>query len=232
MLNRRGITLIELVIAITLTAIVIGMLLGAMRLAYRSEEKGRERSEVAQHMRIVTDRLTWLIHGAYPYKQEDEDTKEKHMVFKGDASSMGFVTTSVDPFTHTPTNNAGLKWIVISASNGLMVQEAMFYDQEIRADKVRENTFIIDPTVRDMQFSYLFTSEESEEWLPRWDITEHDCLPAAVRIKLNLVQGSREIDMPPLVIAVRSGQCVESLEVKSQDMPGATAGPSKTPRQP
>lgn len=64
--SLTGFTLIEVIIAITISAVVIAILLAAMRLGYRSQEKGIWRDEVSQKMRIINDRVTWLLREHIP----------------------------------------------------------------------------------------------------------------------------------------------------------------------
>lgn len=206
--NNTGLTLLEVIVALALTGIMLGILLGAMRLAYRSEEKGSERAEVAQRMRIITDRLTWLIRGAYPYVVKDEETQEEKLAFEGAHGSLSLVTTSVDPYSHGPIDNPGLKWISIFAENGLSVQEGMFYTQELLPDK----KFVIDPTVQRLEFSYLYALGTEEAWSGTWNTEEHKCLPAAIKATVSIAYKGQEYKMPPVIVSLRAGQCVEEPE--------------------
>ena len=229
-LNSRGLTLIEVTIAIVLAAIVLGMLLGAMRLAYRSEEKGRERSEVSQRMRIITDRLSWIMHGAYPFRTlRDTDTQQQSaptvaglgagadienkptLVFDGSTTSLSMVTTSVDPFSHGPVDNPGLKLVSIGLSNGLAVQEGVFFMPGTQQMGIQNTYFVIDPTVTSLEFSYLYVSDEKEGWVDGWDTTEFDCLPAAVKATVSFDFNGHAVKMPPIITALKTGgQCVEN----------------------
>ena len=58
--NNRGFTLLELLIAITLSILILVVLGAAMRLGYKSQERGTERGELMQKVRILQDRIAWL----------------------------------------------------------------------------------------------------------------------------------------------------------------------------
>lgn len=216
-INNKGLTLLEILVAIALTGVMLGILLGAMRLAYRSEEKGRERTEVAQRMRIITDRLSWLIRGAYPYIMKDEETQEETLAFAGSHGRLGLVTTSVDPYSHGPIDNPGLKWVSIFVDNGLAVQEGMFYTQELLPDK----KFVIDPTVQRLEFSYLYAAGDDEQWTDDWDGQEHQCLPAAIKAAVMFGYKGQEYMMPPIIVALRTGQCEEDSEEEKNKLPAS-----------
>ncbi len=230
-LNSRGLTLIEVTIAIMLAVIVLSMLLGAMRLAYRSEEKGRERSEVSQRMRIITDRLSWILHGAYPFRMlRDEGSQQgatapvanvagagldiqnkPTLVFDGSPESLTLVTTSVDPYSHGPIDNPGLKRVSIGLANGLAVQEGVYY---MEAQMGIQNTyFVVDPTVKSLEFSYLYVSDQKEGWTDSWDTSVDDCLPAAVKATVSFDFNGNTIKMPPIITALKTGgTCVEKTD--------------------
>ena len=124
-LKNKGFTLIELVIAITLSIVIVVILLAAMRLAYKSQEKGAERVDITQRTRILGDRLTWLIRGAYPFFVRKPD--EKKLFFEGESGKIGFVTTSVDSYGKGPEDSAGLKWVSVFADrDGLKIRERSF----------------------------------------------------------------------------------------------------------
>src|SRR3989304_6049815 len=84
MKGNRGFTLIELVIAVALSAVLFMMLLTAMWQAQRFREKGEEREDISQKTRILADRLTWLIGGAYPYSIKTEEGD--YLYFSGTGS--------------------------------------------------------------------------------------------------------------------------------------------------
>ena len=61
--KNKGFTLIELVISLTLSVVIVVILLAAMRLAYKSQAKGAERVDMTQKIRLLQDRIVWLLEG-------------------------------------------------------------------------------------------------------------------------------------------------------------------------
>src|SRR5574340_775493 len=124
--QNRGFTLIELVISIALSAVIVIILLAAMRLAYKSQAKVSEKVEMSQKIRLLEDRLTWLLRGAYPYYVKKAD--EERIFFKGESDQVGFVTSSVDSYGKGPEDLAGLKWVSVFADReGLQMREKVFF---------------------------------------------------------------------------------------------------------
>jgi prepilin-type N-terminal cleavage/methylation domain-containing protein len=201
----QGFTLIELVIALTIAAVVFAILLWSLRIGYSSVEKGREREEVSQRMRILTDRLTWLIRGAYPYTVR---TSEGNVLyFAGSSDSVGFVTTSVDPYSDALQDFAGLKWVTLFKDyEGLKVREDIYF-ADVFEDEPREE-YLFDPTVTDIAFEYMDPGDEGTEaeWVESWDPEEEGYLPSAVKLSLTFEHKGEEIEIPPIVVALKTGQ--------------------------
>jgi general secretion pathway protein J len=215
--NEGGFTLLELIISITITAVILVILLSALRLGHRSQEKGTEADISSQHMRMLNDRLTWLIRGAYPYtiKIEGEETLQ----FKGSARSLGFVTTSTDIYSDSPEDMAGLKWVTIyKGKEGLKIRESVFFFQdEAEGEEEAEKDLILDPTVTGISFKYMDFGGEDEEiksevWVEGWDTEEKNYLPAAILAEITLDIGGKEVFLPPILARVRSGDSPIMLE--------------------
>ena len=201
----RGLTLLEVVIAITISAVIMGILLSALRLGHRSQEKGTKRQEIAQRMRIIADRVSWLLRGAYPYKVMDAESEEETLYFSGSSRSVGLVTTSVDVYSDSTKDRAGLKWITLeSDGEGLKMTENIYFEKDPTVDDAAE-TYVFDPTVRTIEFEYLDAAEEKDEWVTDWDGEEKDYLPSAVRVAVVLVHDGEEFRMPPFTVAIRTG---------------------------
>lgn len=202
---ERGLTLIEIVIALTIAAVLFSILLWSMRLGHRSVDKGMEREEISQRMRVLTDRLSWLLRGTYPYMVATPEGRV--LYFSGTKESVGFVSTSVDPYADTLQDSARLKWITLySDSEGLKIQEDVFF-ADVFEEEPRDE-YLFDPTVTSLEFEYLdpMAGEPGGEWVEGWDPKEKEYLPSAVKITLSFEHEGREVEMPPLVVALKAGQ--------------------------
>jgi general secretion pathway protein J len=203
--SEKGFTLLEIIIALSIAAVILSILLWSLRLGYSSVEKGREREEVSQRMRILTDRLTWLLRGTYPYIVRTPEGAV--LYFAGTPDSLGFVTTSVDPYSEGLQDFAGLKWVTLFTDyQGLKVQEDIYF-ADVFEDEPREE-YIFDPTVTDIAFEYLDPGDEGteSEWVASWDPEEEEYLPSAVKVYLTFKHEEQEIEMPPIVVAIKTGQ--------------------------
>lgn len=202
--DRRGYTLLELLIALALAAILLVILFSALRLAHKSQTKGAERAEFTQKVRIIQDRLSWLIRGAYPYMVNNPDGKK--LYFQGEDDRVGLVTTSVDTFGRGPEDRAGLKWVSISVEDkGLLIREKVYFLKDVFDDDGGRE-FYLDPDVKKIAFEYFDVPDDKEqgEWVSDWDPDEKDYLPSAVKYTLTLEVKGKKVELPEMVVAIRT----------------------------
>lgn len=203
-MGKKGFTLFEIILAMTITALIAVILLSAFRLGQRSQSKGTERQEMAQRIRIICDRVSWLIRGAYPYKVLDEEGEEI-LYFSGEPGSLGLVTTSVDAYSDSIQDRAGLKWITLSGDGeGLKMSERIFFDKDSPLEDAVE-TYVLEPAVKSIGFEYLDAADEKDVWSSEWNGEEKDYLPSAVRVSVVLGHEEQTMIMPPFTVAIRTG---------------------------
>jgi prepilin-type N-terminal cleavage/methylation domain-containing protein len=208
--NKRGLTLLEIVIAMALSVVIMVILFAALRLGYRSQEKGADRAEITQRMRILNDRITWLIRGAYPFLIKKPDLQK--IFFQGDPDSIGFVTTSIDTYGKGPEDVAGLKWVsIFTDSNGLKIREKVFFNEDV-FDQSGGKEFVIDPGVRKLEFEYfdLPDDEKTGEWVTEWDHDEKKYFPVAVKVKITFEHNGKTIVMPEAIVSISARKKLNS----------------------
>ncbi|MGA1843442.1 MAG: type II secretion system protein J [bacterium] len=110
--HQSGFTLLELMISVTILTLILGVIFGAMRLGSRSWEKGEERIDRLQRMRVTYDILSEDIrsiplsggrrqgdYGKIPICPEGKGCNQKAVLFIGESDRIRFVTTNpgLDP---------------------------------------------------------------------------------------------------------------------------------------
>lgn len=219
---QRGVTLLELVLALTITSMIVVLMFAALRLSYRSEDKGRQREELSQHVRIVSDRLGWLIRGAYPLVQFDESANTDVLVFDGQDASLSLVTTATDPASEGPQDKAGLKAIEIFVDRqGLKLKERVFF---MTQEEQEGTEVLLDPDVKAIEFKYLDVEGDEHVWYDKWERSERDYLPSAVKVTVKLKLAGKEHTPQPIVVAIRTGGIDQSpLSLPGQARPDPEA---------
>jgi len=206
--KNKGFTLIELVIALTLSVVIIVILMAAMRLTYKSQEKGAERIEVDQKIRVMGDRITWLLRGASPFFINKTADRDQKLYFEGESEKIGFVTASVDSYGKGPEDAAGPKWVsVFVDSEGLKVREKVFFLEDVFDDD-GGRVYLLDPEVKKLEFEYYDIPEDETEgdWVSEWDSDEKEYIPAAVKFKITFEHEGKSIVMPEIIVRINANR--------------------------
>jgi prepilin-type N-terminal cleavage/methylation domain-containing protein len=202
--NRKGFTLLELIISLALSAILLVILLAAMRMSYKSQERGYEKADTTQKIRILGDRITWLIRGAYPFSVRKSDGVK--LYFKGEEDRLGFVTTSVDYFGKGPEDTAGLKWVSIFLDNeGLQIREMVYFLEDVFDDEDGK-LYVLAPEVKKLEFEYFDMPEDETQgdWVSDWDPDEKEYLPSAVKVIITFEHNGKTVALPEIIISINA----------------------------
>ena len=88
--NRKGFTLLELTISITLIGMIVMILVGAMRLSSRSVESGERRIGSLERVRSSFNIIDSQIQSYIPLKYEEDGNTKNY--FKGEREFIQFST--------------------------------------------------------------------------------------------------------------------------------------------
>jgi len=179
MRQEKGFTLIEVLISLTILAMIMGVIMGGFRLGIQSWETGEKRLEEQQRMRCVFDILiqdikscmgtkkpaTYTLDAAGG-KQSDRNRQNWSIVFLGEAEKVTFITAAsgIDP--QLKKGNLRFVSYYLSRSEdkpGLVMEESPWLYQdpfkkvgEIEDDALEPKHYIYSlyPDVVDITFQY------------------------------------------------------------------------------
>lgn len=184
--DRSGFTLMELLIAVTILALIAVIIGGSLRLGIRAWERGEDEISASQCLRVTFDRMSQRIKSIYPY-QVLKDGK-KLTAFQGDSETVWFVTTSL------PRTEKNMKWVSYSFKDGdLSMGEGLMPDKKY-LEKISEEGEILDAGISLLKFEYF--SAKTNEWKDSWNMQEH--LPSAMKITTD--------KLPPFIISIPAGE--------------------------
>jgi len=179
--HAAGFTLIELVLALTILAILVTILFGGLRVGLRAWQRGEARAATLQHSRSMTQLLEEALAGTYPYTGiVDKDNASTAVVFfKGEPDRMFFVTVS-PPLPLSPTIPFVAVSLQIDSGNspGFSITEKAMPN----FDPFEPLTpLIVDPTIAEVKFRY---QRDGGSWEESWDGVQERTVPRAVVVTI------------------------------------------------
>lgn len=190
MQGSRGFTLVELVIAMTLMALIGVGLSGVLVIGARSASSAERKTEQARRYRVATELIVRQLRSAAALRLPEDENEEQGegediAYFVGDAERLSFITAA----PQTP-ENSGLAVVDLWVEDGqLMMSESPYFllasEGKIGAEFEKLTfgaTLLYD--VESISFEYQGSDLERDNWADSWDASEEDTLPAAVKIEI------------------------------------------------
>ena len=203
--RARGFTLIELMVALGLLALMSAVLFGSLRLAGRSADAGDAKAEANAGMRLSGEFLRSQLAAQHP--QRMRKLQEFPLLFGGEREELRFAAPLPGRV------GVGGMWyyrLVVAPVPGkrepALVLERVIPDLDALAMPAfndPERSVLADD-VREVEFAYYgrdrnATPDTAPTWRSRWDDPQQ--LPLLVRVEVKPRQGA---PWPPLTIAPRT----------------------------
>jgi general secretion pathway protein J len=209
--DSPGFTLLELLLAVSIFAMVVVVLFSSFWVGIGSWEKGEQRIEFQQRMRAVSELMFREVSATYPYfltpSQLDKHTN--YAAFFGESNSLRFVS-----YANLHRRSSGLSMLEfwVSEHKGLMLGEAAALaanKEDFDAVPLRsgEHALEICREVRRLQFRYFDRKKDDDpgEWTDRWDPVERrGYMPRIIEVTLSFSDPRGETITQQLIIPIMS----------------------------
>lgn len=161
--TQSGLTLLELLVAMAVTALIVAVLGGVLRLASRAWERGEEKLEGQQQSRDLIALLSEEIRSAYPYQAKEGETPV--YFFEGSEGRVRFVSALSDP---SVDGEAPLRLVAIfvEPGRGLFVRSTPIRGGGLPEER-REGARLLSARVREVHLRYLGPDGWSPSWEPK-----------------------------------------------------------------
>lgn len=197
--RQSGVTLVEIVVALAIVALTLGIAAGGMRLLGRSGERGTE--VVARHdvlsrgIDVLRRDIARIERIAWKRGEAPE------LVFHGEADRLTFV--AVEPSFPTEAGPYFLIYSIRQGPNGaVLTRERAPYQAsvpDLRRLAGGDSAVVIEGPYR-LRFQYLERKEGRQRWVPEW--ADPQGLPELISLEIvGLTKGGAS--MPPLVFRPR-----------------------------
>lgn len=198
----HGFTLVELLLAITLMSILLGLTYTGLRAATRSAERGEAMlaagGEVRSAHQFVRRQVNLMLPLPFAVAGETDDER---VVFEGDANHIQYVGPMPGYLGSGGPQVQLLEFASHDYGNVLQFSHSLLqgFEQSLLFER--------DPVtlLRDVDsagFEFLGRDENGEitEWAPYWE--EQDTLPVAVRLSVEFSENT-QLNWPELIASVR-----------------------------
>jgi prepilin-type N-terminal cleavage/methylation domain-containing protein len=196
-----GFTLIEVVLALTIFALMGAILYGAFSLGHGAAEKSEAHSTRQQKRRVVAELLGNYIRSSYPYRASAQD---QTIYFVGESDSVTFVSAYSQAM-----GGRGLAKIRLAGENDSNGRGTLKLDETAPVRVSTEgggagqsHSLVLQTDLGALRFAYLDPQAELETWEERWDGGERRILPRALRLSYRDESGQETHWIFPLMMSV------------------------------
>lgn len=200
--QQRGFTLVELMIAMTILALMSLSIYGVVAIGARSAGAGERKTEQARRLRVATDVMVRQLRSTVPIPLSTDG--EIKNFFVGTQDLVEFVTSAPQR-----PDASGLSLVTYWVEDGqLRMSEVPLFtitdteDIDYRDPLVLSTVLLYD--VDSISFAYRRNPNRSGEWQTEWDADEEDDLPATVQIQITpaTADGPAWLHSVPLFVGV------------------------------
>lgn len=201
--RATGFTLVELLLAITLMSILLGLTYSGLRAATQSSQRGEVLLAAGGELRASHQFIRRQLNQMLPLSfAETDETQPLRIVFQGDASHIQFVAP-MPGYLGSGGPQVQLIEVVRGDNDESVVQFSHALLQGYTEDRLydREPVILLEG-ISSAGFEFLGKDEEGEltGWTTVWDMEE--TLPVAVRLDLEFSEGLN-LRWPDLAAGVR-----------------------------
>jgi general secretion pathway protein J len=186
--TQSGFTLLELLVSIVLIGLIVAIIGAAMRLGYRSLDKGEKKAEIQERFKASLNLMDAQLQSGMPLKTTGESGEAiNQYLFEGKTDSVRFASNY-----SFMGGQKGYVIVTYRVETGLDNKRTLFAQENtIGLENQREVKFL--EGFDDIHFEYFFkeATEEQGKWIEEW--TDSATIPEKVRI--HLVRGDRQISL-------------------------------------
>jgi len=185
--RNRGFTLVEVILALALTATLLGLLSTGVYVVARDWNRNADRLDRHLDEALSILQIDRALHGAFPHGYTDPESLSRFVYFVGEDDYLSWVSTV------TPQRQPGLMaWELFSNDQGVQLTLAPAFSDNPSARLEQAEPQLILPNYR-ASFSYLYDElDESRQWRDDWLGEELQSLPLAVHVRFSPIDNQQD----------------------------------------
>lgn len=172
-----GFTLVEVILALALTATLLGLLSTGVYVVARDWNSSADRLDRNLDEALSILQIDRALHGAFPHGYIDPETSTRYVYFTGEDDYLSWVSTV------SPQRQPGLMtWELFSNEEGVHLSLAPAYSDYPGERLEQAEAELILPNYQ-ASYSFLYQElDESRQWRDDWFGEEMQSLPLAVHV--------------------------------------------------
>ena len=178
--NGAGFTLIEVVLAMGLTTLLLGLLSTSVFIVAGDWNRNSNSLDESLDLSLALLQVDRSLHGAFPHSYTNEETLNRQIYFTGENDSLSWVSTV------SPQRSSGLTaWELFAVpGEGVYLKLAPAFSDNPSLRLNESNPVLLFPGY-DLEFSYLYEElDQNKVWTDRWEAQDLLSLPLAVYARL------------------------------------------------
>ena len=199
-IQSLGFTLIEVILALGLTSLILGLLSTGVFLVADDWNRNSDVFDQSLDEALAILQIDRSLHGAFPHSFTNEETLSRQLFFTGEEDYLSWVSTV------SPQRSAGLTtWELYSvAEEGTYLTLVPAYSDNPRSRLDEAEPTLLFPGY-EVEFSYLYEElDENKAWIEEWEAQELLSLPLAVYARFTPVDDEKEL--LEIVARIRNNQ--------------------------
>ena len=178
--NGAGFTLIEVVLAMGLTTLLLGLLSTSVFIVAGDWNRNSNSLDESLDLSLALLQVDRSLHGAFPHSYTNEETLNRQIYFTGENDSLSWVSTV------SPQRSPGLTaWELFAVpGEGVYLKLAPAFSDNPSLRLNESNPVLLFPGY-DLELSYLYEElDQNKVWTDRWEAQDLLSLPLAVYVRL------------------------------------------------
>ena len=195
-----GFTLIEVILALGLTSLILGLLSTGVFLVADDWNRNSDVLDQSLDEALAILQIDRSLHGAFPHSFTNEETLSRQLFFTGEDDYLSWVSTV------SPQRSAGLTtWELYSvAGEGTYLTLVPAYSDNQRSRLDEAEPMLLFPGY-EVEFSYLYEErDDNKVWSEEWEAQELLSLPLAVYARFTPADDEKEL--LEIVARIRNNQ--------------------------
>jgi general secretion pathway protein J len=193
-----GFTLVEVMLAMSILAVVVLLATAALRVGLRAWESGQRRVDLQQENRALVELLSESLAGAFPYQGRLGQNPDRFVLFQGEPGEVRFVTSAAPLTLDAPAAPFHAAVLSRKGEDTLRLVERLVPTDDPFAPGPER---VLSRSITHFSLSY---RDDSGAWQETWDGREAGGLPTAIRFELAV--GGLARAAPAVVITLPLGK--------------------------